>query len=139
MDIKKDVKPTTYRKPRVKSAALDRQAVAPAAPAATTTGGSTTGKIAGWLGLGAAGTAATQAAVSHHRAAGYHVGPRGWHDNFPPAWGDKGWVEGTNEHGNWVFAGHRPAWWQEHYATYWKDVVGPLYRKSAEHQKTLGK
>jgi hypothetical protein len=95
-------------------------------------------KAAGWLGLGTAGTAAAKA-VSTHREAGYHIGPRGWHHNFGPGWADKGWIEGTNEHGHWVFAGYRPDWWQENYPAYWKDVVGPLYRKSAEYQKTGGK
>lgn len=95
-------------------------------------------KIAGWLGLGATGAAATKA-VSHKKYSGYHIGPRGWHHNFGPGWGDRGWVEGYNEHGHWVFAGYRPEWWQTNYPVYWKDVVGPLYRKTNEYRKTVGK
>lgn len=97
-------------------------------------------KLEGWLGLGtgaAAATAATKAAtVDHHRVAGHHTGPRKekWNHRFESYWGHRGFEEGVNQNGHWVFGSYRPNWWEENYPIYWKDVVGPLYRKSAEYQ-----
>ncbi len=122
-------KPTT--KPAVKKAAAqDRPAVA------TTTKTEPTWfqKAERLVGLGAAGAAATKA-VATHREAGYHRGPQGWHHSFGPGWGDKGFVEGVNEHGHWVFAGYRPMWWATNYPTYYKDVIHPLYKKSSLYAK----
>ncbi|CAN5144093.1 hypothetical protein BH09DEP1_BH09DEP1_1370 [soil metagenome] len=102
-------------------------------------------KLGSWLGLGtgaAASTAVAKSAVAgHHRAAGYHTGPRKekWNHKFESYWGNKGFSEGVNSYGHWVFGSYRPDWWQKNYPVYWKDVVGPLYRHSAEYQKTLGK
>lgn len=120
-------KPTT-KAPSVKSTAKDR----PEAPVAKKTEPSTMQKAAEWLGLGSAGAAATRAAG--HKAAGYHIGPRDWHDNFPSWWADRGWVSGKDKDGNWVFAGHRLEWWQKHYPTYYHNVIWPEYKKT-----TLGK
>ena len=130
-------KPTT-KSPAIKSVAKDR----PEAPVATAKANEPTmmEKAAGLLGFGAAGTAATAAAATQ-TGAGYHTGPRKeqWHHNFGPGAENQGFVEGINEHGHWVFAGYRPDWWEKNYPIYWKDVVRPLYHKSAEYQKTLGK
>jgi len=102
-------------------------------------------KFENWLGLGTGAAATTAAAatarVGHHRAAGYHTGPRKekWNHKFESYWGNRGFEEGVNPNGHWVFGSYRPNWWEKNYPVYWKDVVGPLYRKSAEYQKTLGK
>lgn len=105
-------------------------------------------KFTNWLGFGAGAGATTattaaakQALIGHHRAAGYHTGPRKekWNHKFESYWGNRGFEEGVNQYGHWVFGSYRPDWWEKNYPIYWKDVVGPLYRKSAEYQKTLGK
>ncbi len=133
-------KPTT-KPAKVSSKAAGYKAETPAtAAAAKKAEPSAMGKAAEWLGLGAAGAAATKA-VATHGEVGHHTGPRKekWVDNFGPGAENKGFVEGVNEHGHWVFAGYRPDWWEKKYPVYWKDVVGPLYRKTAEYQKTLRK
>lgn len=89
---------------------------------------STLSKVSRWVGLGAAGTAGA-AAVSNHRAAGYHVGPRDWHHNFPSWWASRGWTADTVD-GIWYFGGHPLDWWQKHYPTYYKDAVHPEYLKT---------
>ena len=65
---------------------------------------STASRIGEWLGYGAAGTAATTAAAGHHRAAGYHIGPRGWHNKFPSWWANRGWIA-DEVSGVWYFGG----------------------------------
>lgn len=128
------------RKPVVKSTAKDRPAVATTAPTAKAPESTVTDKVIDWLGWGAAGTAATKA-YTQRKTAGYHIGPRNWHHNFGAGWGDRGWVEGTNEHGHWVFAGYRPDWWrdQPEYSSYYHNVILPLYRKTTEYHRTVGK
>ena len=132
--------------PAETSAVTHPAAVTSTAPVATpkTTEPTAYQKIENWLGIGtgaAAATAATTSAVGHHRAAGYHTGPRKekWNHKFESYWGHRGFEEGVNQNGHWVFGSYRPNWWEKNYPVYWKDVVGPLYRKSAEYQKTLNK
>ncbi|GMU18818.1 MAG: hypothetical protein AMXMBFR12_00100 [Candidatus Babeliales bacterium] len=91
-------------------------------------------KFTNWLGLGTgAGTAAKQALVGHHRAAGYHIGPRDWHDNFPDWWvkQGRGWTS-ADVNGTWYFGGHPYEWWENkalkgEYDSYFKNVIRPTY------------
>lgn len=97
-------------------------------------------RLTNWLsGTTPTTAAAKQALIGHHRAAGYHTGPRKekWNHRFESWWSKRGFEEGVNANGHWVFGSYRPAWWQKNYPIYWKDVVGPLYRKSAEYQAAV--
>lgn len=91
-------------------------------------------KVGNWLGLGTAGTAASATAKSYlgqHRQAGYHIGPRNWHHNFPTWWGERGWTAADVD-GVWYFAGHPIEWWASKpvYESYYKNVIRPLYLKA---------
>lgn len=143
MDAKKHEKGLS--KPTTKKAAATDRAVASAAKDRPSTLATTTNqtqpsmlqRAERWLGLGAAGAAATKAAG--YKTAGYHTGPQKeralWESKFGKGWGPKEFVEGTNEFGHWTFAKHRPDWWEKNFPIYWKDVVGPLYRKTTEYQQ----
>lgn len=103
-------------------------------------------KFENFFGLGTDAAATTAAATAasvggHHRAAGYHTGPRKekWNHKFESYWGNRGFEVGVNPNGHWVFGSFRPKFWEENYPVYWKDVVGPLYRESDEYKKTLSK
>jgi hypothetical protein len=138
MEMKKHEK--GLRKPTTKSAATKSVAKdrPEAAVANTKTAAQPTAmeRAAGWLGLGAAGTAAT-AAVARQKDVVHHTGPRKepWHHNFHTWWKDKGFEIGVNPEGNWVFGSYRPEFWEKNYPTYWKDVVEPLYKKSDEYKQ----
>lgn len=91
-------------------------------------------KLTNWLGVGAgAGTtaAAKQALIGHHRAAGYHIGPRDWHHNFPSWWANRGWTAADVD-GVWYFGGHPIEWWasKPEYESYYKNVIRPEYLKA---------
>lgn len=92
-------------------------------------------KFTKWIGLGAgAGTsaaAAKQALIGHHRAAGYHIGPRDWHHNFPSWWANRGWTSADVD-GVWYFGGHPIEWWasKPEYASYYKNVIRPTFLKA---------
>lgn len=137
---KRAVNPTEVKEPAVAAP----QATQPVATPKTTEE-TAYQKVTNWLGLGT-GTAATTAAakaaaIGHHRDPVHHTGPRKekWNHRFESYWGNRGFEEGVNPNGHWVFGSYRPNWWEKNYPVYWKDVVGPLYRKSAEYQKTLSK
>lgn len=127
---------TGLHKPVTKTAAVKGVAKDRPAVAATKSEPTWFQKAEKFVGLGTAGAAATKA-VSMHKQAGYHTGPRAekWIHHFGP--GAKGFVEGTNEYGHWVFAGYRPDWWKTNYPIYYKDVVFPLYKQTSEYKKSV--
>lgn len=90
-------------------------------------------KLTNWLGIGAGAgatsVAAKQALVNHHRTAGYRIGPRDWHHNFPKWWANRGWTAADVD-GVWYFAGYPIEWWATHYPTYYKDAVREEYAKT---------
>lgn len=93
-------------------------------------------KLGNWLGLGAGvGTtaAAKEALIGHHRVAGYHIGPRDWHHNFPEWWvkQGRGWTAADVD-GVWYFGGHPIEWWasKPEYESYYKNVIRPEYLKA---------
>lgn len=107
---------------------------APVATAPVATEPSALQKVGNWLGLGTAGTAASATAKSylgHHRVAGYHIGPRNWHHNFPSWWADRGWTSADID-GVWYFAGHPIEWWasKPEYESYYKNVIRHEYLKA---------
>lgn len=144
----KKTAPKSYRiKPKQKKPAyknVTKRAVNPAettkiaqpqAPVATpkTTEATAYQKLGSWLGLGAGAGTATAALASHHRAAGYHIGPRDWHHNFPEWWvkQGRGWTAADVD-GVWYFGGHPIEWWasKPEYTSYYKNVIRPEYLKA---------
>lgn len=129
-------KKVPYKNVTKKAAAPAPQAApatAPVAQAPVAAEPSAIQKVGNWLGLGTAGTAASAKAQSmgHHRQAGYHIGPRNWHHNFPTWWGERGWTSADVD-GVWYFAGHPIEWWASKpvYESYYKNVIRPAYLKA---------
>lgn len=94
-------------------------------------------KLTNWLGVGAgagASAAAKQALIGHHRVAGYRIGPRDWHHNFPKWWANRGWTAADVD-GVWYFAGYPIEWWATHYPTYFKDAIREEYAKTHTEKK----
>lgn len=112
--------------------AVAHKNAAPATAPATKTGEPTAyQKVGEWLGLSTAGAAGATVATAGHRAAGYHIGPRDWHHNFPDWWKDRGWTAADVD-GVWYFAGYPIEWWasKPEYASYYKDVIRHEYLKA---------
>lgn len=136
--LKAKPKKTVYKnvtKKAVNPATVKPEAAKISQPVATpkATDETTYHKLTNWLGIGAgAGTTsavAKQALINHHRTAGYRVGPRDWHHNFPKWWANRGWTA-ANVEGVWYFGGYPIEWWATHYPTYYKDAVREEYAKT---------
>lgn len=121
---KKAETPAEKVAPVVATAAATKPAPVAAEP-------STLQKVENWFTGTPSKATAAKGFLGHHRAAGYHIGPRDWHHNFPSWWAERGWTSADVD-GVWYFGGHPIEWWasKPEYASYYKNVIHPEYRKA---------